>query len=167
MPWRAQVVARLQGRLGELEPGARIAVCGGGRRDHAALRRTLPGAAYLPLVSDPAATVEEASLDAAVAWLVMTSLSRSDREQILARLWRALRAGGTLIVVDHNRPRRWWPRLENVAWCAVRGIEPIARPAYPVAREVRAAGFGEISLRFAFGERLQVIRAVRPSGGSA
>jgi hypothetical protein len=71
--------------------------------------------------------------------------------------------GGELIVVDHNRPRRRVARLANLAWCIVAGVDPGARPSYPVAREIQAHGFDVISLRLACAERAQIVRARRPA----
>lgn len=171
MRWRAQIVAQLRARLGELRPGARLAICGGGIRDRDALRHVLGDSTDFPLEphghapgSAAASAVAAASLDAAVAWLVRTELPRAHRERLLERLHRALRADGVLVVVDHNRPRTWWLRLQNIAWCLARGVEPVKRPAYPVAREIQAAGFTDLSLRFALGERLQIVRAIRGEG---
>ena len=128
------------------------------------MRSRLPDALSLSLsqVAEGPACIADTSLDAAIAWLVMARIRPAARLHLLEGLRRALRVGGTLLVVDHNRPRTWWRRAENAGWCLVRGIDPLGRPAYPVAREVQAANFADISLHFALGERLQVIRAVRP-----
>jgi SAM-dependent methyltransferase len=162
MRWRAQVVVQLRPRLGELGPSARVAICGGANHDRAALGYVLEDPVDLPL--DPqsdAADVIDASLDAVVVWLVGTDVPRAHRERLLGRLHRALRPSGVLVVVDHNRPRTWWPCLQNIVWCLGRGVHPLKRPVYPVAREIQAAGFTDLSLRFALGERLQIVHAIR------
>jgi len=104
----------------------------------------------------------ERALDVVVAWLVMTRLSTASRRRLLGEIRRALRVGGILCVVDHNQPRTWWQWLGNVGWCLMRGVEPCARPAHPVAQEVKDAGFERISLRIAFRERIQIVRGKRP-----
>jgi SAM-dependent methyltransferase len=105
----------------------------------------------------------EGALDLVVVWLVMMSLPTARRRRLLAEVRRALRVGGTLVVVDHNKPRTWWQRLSNVGWCLLHGVEPCARPAYPAAREVKDADFERISLRLAFRERVQIVRGMRPA----
>lgn len=163
MRWRAEVATRLCARL-VLPPGGRVGICAPTARDRAALQARLPDALSLSLhrVAEEPACIAGASLDAAIAWLVMARIRSADRLRLLEGLRQALRVGGTLLVVDHNRPRTWWRRVENAGWCLMRGIDPLGRPAYPVAREVQAASFADISLHFALGERLQVVHAVRP-----
>lgn len=163
MRWRAEVATRLCARL-VLPPGARVAICAPTARDRAALQSRLPDALSFSLrrVAEDPACVAGVSLDVAIAWFVMARISPAARLHLLEGLRQALRVGGTLVVVDHNRPRTWWRRLENAGWCLLRGIDPVGRPAYPVAREVQAADFADVSLQFALGERLQVVRAVRP-----
>jgi len=107
------------------------------------------------------AVLPQASLDVVVAWLVMTRLSRAARRRLLDALRGTLRVGGTLLVVDHNRPRTCWLRAGNVGWCLLGGVEPFVRPAYPVAREVKDADFERVSLRIALRERVQIVRATR------
>jgi SAM-dependent methyltransferase len=108
----------------------------------------------------------EGVLDLVVAWLVMTRLPTARRRRLLEEIRRALRVGGRLCVVDHNQPRTWWQWLGNAGWCLLRGVEPYARPAYPVAREVKDAGFKQISLRVAFRERVQIVCGMRAPGAS-
>jgi hypothetical protein len=110
--------------------------------------------------------VADAALEAAVVWLVATRMPNAGRRLMLAELHRTLRIGGTLVVVDHNRPRSRWGRLRNFLWCILHGVGPSSRPAYPVAQEVQAAGFAAVSLRLAYGERIQIVRAARPPDDS-
>ena len=152
------------------------------RRDIDALREVLPGATGFRLSevraagegrtgsrdrpwgahSAGGAFFPESAFDLMVAWMVMTRFSTTRRGLLLAEFRRALRVGGTLLVVDHNRPRTWVQWLTSVGWCVLRGVEPCARPAYPVAQEVRGAAFEGISLRMAVHERIQIVRGIRP-----
>jgi len=88
-----------------------------------------------------------------------------ERIRMLAEITGVLAAEGTLVVVDHNRPRRPWaafraligpPRVPGV-WPAVRW----RRVAYATAREVQRAGFRVDRLRFVAGERIQIVIAKR------
>jgi hypothetical protein len=70
--------------------------------------------------------------------------------------------GAPLVVVDHNRPRRWWQRPFAAAALLARGLRP-TRASYPTARELDAAGFRVDCLRLADGERTQIVLARRES----
>ena len=107
------------------------------------------------------APVAGASLDALVVWFAATSPAPARRAEVLAEARRVLRSDGVLIVVDHNRPRTWWRRLRNAIWCVRQGVDPLRRPAYPVAREVLAAGFEDVALRLACAEKIQLVRGRR------
>ena len=107
------------------------------------------------------APVAAESLGAVVLWLAAASPTAATRVAMLAEARRVLRRDGVLVVVDHNRPRTWWRRLRNVLWCALRGVDPMRRPAYPVAREVLAAGFDDVALRLACAEKIQLVRGRR------
>jgi SAM-dependent methyltransferase len=107
--------------------------------------------------------------DDAIAWIGVSFLGDPSppavRRALLAELARVLAPAGTLVVVDHNRPRR---RLAAIAAVAMSPRPPGATPAaawrrlgYPVAREAHAAGFVVDRLRLAAGERVQVISARR------
>jgi hypothetical protein len=155
--WCDEVADGLLGRLRSAE-GRRIALLAERRRDIDPLRAHLPEAQYAPLSGVDALTTP---LEAAVVWFALASPSSAVRRRLLVRLGDALRTDGTVLVVDHNTPRTWGRWLGNVGWCLRHGVEPIRRPAYPVARELQAAGFRDVSLRFAFGERLQIVGGVR------
>ena len=97
--------------------------------------------------------------------LVLTFLGASpgpaERMAALTRIEAALASGGWLVVVDHNRPRRCLGALRALIGVPkVAGWSPAARwrrLAHPTAREVQAAGFGVECLRFAAGERVQLV----------
>jgi len=87
----------------------------------------------------------------------------AERTLVLVRIEGVLASEGTLVVVDHNRPRRSWaafralvggPRAPGI-WLPTRW----RRLAHPTAREVQGAGFRVDRLRFAAGERLQIVIA--------
>ena len=88
-----------------------------------------------------------------------------ERVQILARLREMLASEGTLVVVDHSRPRR-----SVAAFRALLGAPRVPgvslatrwrRLAYSTAREVQSAGFIVDRLRFAADERIQIVLAKR------
>lgn len=171
MAWRAEVAGRLRELLRESsrEPAAQVVVRRGGRgaadgalRELRELSLDGPSAAGGSCrLRAEGAPVAEASLGALVLWLAASAPAPQTRPAMLAEARRVLRPGGVLIVVDHNRPRTWWRRLRNAMWCALHGIDPVRRPAYPVAREVLAAGFADVALRLACAERIQIVRARR------
>jgi SAM-dependent methyltransferase len=108
--------------------------------------------------------------DASVTWVAVWFLGDPSpppvRRALLAELARALAPAGTLVVVDHNRPRRRLAAIAAAVAMSPRppGATPAAvwrRLAYPVAREAHAAGFVVERLRLAVGERVQVISARR------
>jgi len=156
------------------------------RRDIDALRQVLPGAAGFRLSevrtigdektgsrnhssgghSAGGELPAQSAFDLLVAWMVMTRFSTTRRRLLLTEFRRALRAGGTLLVVDHNRPRTWGQRLTNLVWCVFRGVEPCTRPACAVAQEVKDAAFVRISVRMAVNERIQIVRGIRPPLGA-
>lgn|GEM_PF-1324173 len=90
----------------------------------------------------------------------------AERQARLAVLRRRLRAGAPLVLVDHNQPRRLVRRLGAAVGLLVRGMPP-RRARYPVAREAQALGFVVRRLRFAAGERVQLVRVdvPEPAGG--
>jgi hypothetical protein len=151
-----------------LADARRVLFTAGGERDDRILKamRTAPG--VLPL------------RDSSIAWLAVSFLfdrDRSDddgggaidggssrRRALLAEIARVTAAGATVIAVDHNRPRRLAAALVAlVAPPRPRGTPAAAwrRLAYPTAREMRAAGFTIERLRFAAGERVQLVVARR------
>jgi SAM-dependent methyltransferase len=178
MPWRAEVAARLRELLGESPqpPVALVVARRGPRRCRALdapngplagarsfflddLRARGGGAPWRP--EDRGTPLTPGSLGTVVLWLAETSPAPAMRQAALAEARRVLRAGGTLVVVDHNRPRTCWRRVRNAVWCAARGIDPVRRPAYPVAREVMAAGFDDVALRLGCAEKIQLVRGRR------
>jgi hypothetical protein len=89
----------------------------------------------------------------------------TERTRTLAELVRLLGPDATLVVVDHNRPRRSWaacralvgpPRVPGL-WPATRW----RRLAQTTARAVQRAGFTVDRLRFAARERVQIVIATR------
>jgi hypothetical protein len=81
----------------------------------------------------------------------------------LATLAARLPSGAPLVVVDHNQPRAPWRRLAAAVALALDGLPP-SRARHPTAREARDAGFTIERLRFAAGERLQLVVARRGAG---
>jgi SAM-dependent methyltransferase len=111
--------------------------------------------------------------DGSVTWVAVWFLGdRSPppvRRALLAELVRVLVPAGTLVVVDHNLPRRRLAAIVAAVAMSPRppGATPAAawrRLAYPVAREAHAAGFVVDWLRLAAGERVQIISARRAGG---
>jgi hypothetical protein len=100
----------------------------------------------------------------ALSWLGRTPAVQ-ERVAALDRAQAVLAAGGTLIVVDHNRPRRRAAAIAAVLGSPrVPGASPRVRwrrLGHPTAREVQAAGFRVERLRLAAGERVQVVFARR------
>jgi hypothetical protein len=96
------------------------------------------------------------------------SVPAAQRILALTRIGDILAEGGTLVVVDHNRPRRRWDAfraLLGAPW--VPGVSPARRwrrLAYPTACEMQAAGWHVQRLRLAAGERLQIVFATRAPG---
>jgi hypothetical protein len=91
--------------------------------------------------------------------------STNARRTAVADAARALGADGTLVVVDHNRPRRRLAALAALVrapW--IPGVAPSVRwhrQAHWTARELQDAGFRVDRLRLAAGERVQVVFAHR------
>ena len=89
----------------------------------------------------------------------------AERRDLLAEIRRVLATNGTLVLLDHSRPRR---RAAALAALARRPRVPGATPgarwrrlAYPAAREVQAAGLAVQCLRLVAGERVQLVVATR------
>ena len=105
----------------------------------------------------------KASLDVVVAWLVMTRLSTGEAPPPprggppgTARWGHAGCCGSQPTTHLVGSGLATW----DGACCS--GVEPCARPAYPVAREVKDAAFERISLRIALRERVQIVRGYGP-----
>lgn len=93
------------------------------------------------------------------------AIGADERARVLASLAAVFPEGGTLVVVDHNRPRRIGAAVAAlVARPFVPGSSPAARwrrLADPAARMVQTAGFRVERLRLAVSERVQVVVATR------
>ncbi len=122
-----------------------------------------------PIVVDGCGTslasrVRAARDDEAPAAAICSFLGKTGDAVARARSLDAIAArlapGAPLVVVDHNQPRAWWPRLVAVLPLALRGLGP-SRARYPVAREVRDHGFTIERLRFGDGELVQLVLARR------
>jgi SAM-dependent methyltransferase len=128
-------------------------------------RRAAPAALPFPDASIDRVAVGFAFFPLVAVWSFRDRLPPPVRRALLAELVRVLVPAGTLVVVDHNRPRR---RLAAIAAVAMSPRPPGATPAaawrrlaYPVAREAHAAGFVLHRPRLAAGERVQIISAWR------
>jgi hypothetical protein len=99
--------------------------------------------------------------EAAVVALVGTPAAPAARQALLAGLRARLPAGAPLVLIDHNQPRRAWRRALGALRLALGGLSA-ARARYPAARELAALGFTVDRLRFACGERVQLVLARRP-----
>jgi len=108
--------------------------------------------------------------DRSIAWLLVSFVGDASlpatRGALLAELWRVVAPDGTLVLVDHNRPRRL-PAALVATMLPPR--PPSARPAaawrrlaYPTAREAHAVGFIVDRLRLAADERVQVVWTRHP-----
>jgi hypothetical protein len=101
--------------------------------------------------------------------IVLSLVGYAAPEAIRARVWQelsdVLAAGEAVAVVDHNRPRRRCAAVGALLaspW--VPGLWPQARwrrLAHPTAREMQRAGFVVDAMRFAAGERVQIVLATR------
>jgi hypothetical protein len=115
--------------------------------------------------ADAVITRELGSLPHAVSSFVARSPSPAARSTELADAARGLAADGTLVVMDHNRPRRrLMALLALLRSPRIPGIAPRGRwrrPAYPTAREVQTVGFRVERLRLVAGERVQIVFARR------
>jgi hypothetical protein len=101
--------------------------------------------------------------------IVLSLVGHAASEAARARAWRELAGavvtGEAVAVVDHNRPRRPWAAIGAlIAAPGVPGLWPQARwrrLARPTARELQRAGLVVEALRFAAGERVQIVFATR------
>lgn len=85
-----------------------------------------------------------------------------ERQTLLAGLRGLLPPGAPLVLLDHNRPRRWPRRALAALGLLAAGLPP-RRARYPAARELQALGFPVVRLRLAAGERVQLVLALRPA----
>jgi hypothetical protein len=93
---------------------------------------------------------------AAVCAFLGEGAEPATRQRRLAALAARLPVGAPVVVVDHNQPRAWWRRATAVPLLAFRRFAP-SRARYPVAGELRDHGFTIERLRFAAGERVQLV----------
>jgi hypothetical protein len=104
-------------------------------------------------------------------WIMLTFVSQSPstsaRNAAVADALQRLPEDGTLVVVDHNRPRRRLAALAALVRSPrIAGVAPSARrrrQVYPAARELQAAGWRVDRLRLVAGERVQLVFARRPT----
>ena len=96
----------------------------------------------------------------AICWFLGEPADAAARGTRLVATTARLAPGAPFVVVDHNQPRAWWRRIVGWGALALRGLVP-SRARYPVAREVRDHGFAIERLRFADGERVQLVLARR------
>jgi len=106
------------------------------------------------------ATVATDDGAAAIVCFIGTPLDVLTRQAQLATLRARLVSGAPLVLVDHNQPRTWPRRFVAAACLVLRGLRP-ARARHPAARELQALGLRVERLRFAAGERLQLVLARR------
>jgi hypothetical protein len=141
----ARLAARCVELLGAVDGPVAISAADGVRAALAARLRTADA-------REPAA--------AACCVLVGERIDDVTRRTRLAALAARLPDGAPLVIVDHNQPRAWWRRGLGALLLLAHGHGP-ARARQPVARDVQAAGFVVERLRFADGERLQLVVARR------
>jgi hypothetical protein len=109
-------------------------------------------AACMPLVA-----VEESPAAAVVVFLGSPA-DPGARQTVLRVLARRLPPGAAFVLVDHNQPRTRRGRV-IAALSLLAAALPPARARYPVARELAALGFTVDRVRFAHGERVQLVVA--------
>ncbi len=107
----------------------------------------------------------DASITWAALWFLGDASPHRVRRSLLAEVARVLVPAATLVIVDHNRPRR---RLAAIIATVMPPRPPGATPAaawrrlaYPTARDAHAADLAVDRLHLAVGERVQVISARR------
>jgi hypothetical protein len=134
------------------------------RREAEGLIAEALGAAAMPWVGWGEALPEPGSaLSHLVLSMVGHAAPSAERVRVLVRIGKALAPQGTIVAVDHNRPRGSWGALAALVrapW--VPGLGPATRwrrLAYPTAREVQGAGFRVERLLLAAGERIQIVIA--------
>jgi hypothetical protein len=101
---------------------------------------------------------DEGSVEGAVVSFLGQGADPAARRETLAALRARLGPAGRLVVVDHNQPRRWLPRVIALPWLWRHRLAP-ERARYPTAREIAANGFMVEALRLAAGERVQLVVA--------
>ena len=110
------------------------------------------------------ARVASAPVDLVVLSLLQEPGIPARRGEILAAAADRLVPTGHVLVIDHNRPRRWRARLPATVSLWWRGLSA-DRGTYPTAREIAANGFEVERLLLGRGERVQVVVARRREVG--
>lgn len=137
----------------------------------AAVARVLGGPPELTIAAGGPPRVADAAgrvATRAVVDFLETALAGPERAALLASTRRILAPGARVAIVDHNRPRRLAAAVAALVGAPhVPGFGPSVRwrrLAHPAAREARDAGLVFAALRFAVGERVQVVLATEPAG---
>lgn len=131
------------------EGGGRVAVLG---RDVAGWGAALGAGGWSVAIDGPVA--------AAVVSFLGEPGDPAARGAVLRQAADRLAVDGTLVVVDHSRPRGPIGRVAALPGLWIHRLGA-ARAAYPTAREIAARGFVVERLRLAARERVQVV-AARP-----
>lgn len=159
LPGRSLQVACVYGDLTSRLAG-RVAA-GGGTLDVvdilpiqlANLRRKLPSAAPVRLLLQDSAdlALPAASYDRALVFFLLHEQPDEVRRRTLAELFRVVKPGGTIVIVDYARPRRWHPlrylwlpvlaRLEPFAPALWRGDLAASLPEPRAGRALRSRWF--------------------------
>lgn len=135
------------------------------RREAEGLIAGLLGQAGVPWIEWRDVPSADASRSHLVLSLVGYAAPDAERERLFAALATRIAPSRVLIVIDHNRPRRFAAALRALVgtpWLP--GWSPAARwqrLAAPTARLVQAAGFRVEQLRLAADERIQIVAAIR------
>ncbi len=74
-------------------------------------RAAAPGADFRHLTATEIHTLGNNRFDRVIATLALSELSADEVEHVLSAIAAALAPGGTLIIADEVRPRRWWRRV--------------------------------------------------------
>ncbi len=164
--WEREVSAEILAVLGEtplvvVAFDGRIPVCG-------SVDGALLGSGHVrPTTPTPLAggrlPYGDATQPAVLVSFVGVGPSGADRRHLLAETRRTLALGGQLLLLDHNRPRRW---LAAMGALVVAPVPPGATPGarwrrlgYTTAREAQGQGFTVQALRLAGRERVQLVIA--------
>ncbi|MGA3308660.1 MAG: rhodoquinone biosynthesis methyltransferase RquA [Xanthobacteraceae bacterium] len=91
------------------------------------LRRKLPAGAPARLLAMDAKDLKlpDASYDRAIVFFLLHEQPREWRERTLSEVFRVVKPGGKIIIVDYARPR-WWHPLRYLLPIALATLEPFA-----------------------------------------